>query len=947
MKKVYKLLSVLLCAVMIIGIAPVMLPSGNAVTAADEDKGVVQGANDAVVMYNGGSFRGFLGLLVGGKVNGIGKDGTSNGARFDRIIVVLAVSKDLGTGAFAFAPNGSKVFDNKENIVFTHKCTVTNDNAWTVNSELGVSKYGQKNVLINYYDSESDDDYRRLVFAKVDTCVHYLRCAVTFDYLNVHFGNTNPLIYCQGFDFTVTENVKFTYGGTAVSYKPIVINGNGSSAASSAASTQTITLNGGEYQYISPRSRGRGIDVENKTINIFLGNVHFVGGPATQMARNAVMADDNYVGTTINVEVDGAIFDNAFWLLGATEFNAASAPTVEDSTINLHIKSGTFRKGIKSTVVPSNASYKQYDTTGGLKINITVDSIILNDNIIEVEHSDDADNITSAFYYSPCFESELMWEVEGVDSIWALSEEDCVRTTCGLGASKLVYKNVFDEDQKVEVQRNCGHNYAPYTDLDTWAPHHKCTYCLADDESFALLNDQPVLYVTGTAGDQFNSGLTEQDGVDTIERASELLSGWDCGGTIVNCSTFLKVQDGEVWQNVGGWINLTSKDETCKVQFLGTVNFESHVEFYGLHLAGTGSPKTLFLNYNSFIVHSDCTQEAPLSPGYKLAVVSGARAASSASIEKHATGAHYIDQHIELNALNWDAVMAGTKQASVESEYYASNTDKSVDCAGIVKIYVSGDAKVNNVDLVTLPEIHASVIFDEDKSFNINNNHDSSKIIFDGGVNNVIEVYGNFTETEGDVDGSEEHVYIHAPEAFEQKGLSLREKTADGIIGIRATYGIDRDVDENSVVEFGTLVVSDFYYSNTRYFRGSTYYGGNSTVDALHNGAYVAKSVAYLMNSQGKAAIANYELGANDTKATFRATVEFSDDDIMDYEGVGVNFTPYAVVKNNAGWYTVIGDVDGSAPFVLANDILSDDEASVADKEKAAAVIEYLDALDN
>ena len=79
--------------------------------------------------------------------------------------------------------------------------------------------------------------------------------------------------------------------------------------------------------------------------------------------------------------------------------------------------------------------------------------------------------------------------------------------------------------------------------------------------------------------------------------------------------------------------------------------------------------------------------------------------------------------------------------------------------------------------------------------------------------------------------------------------------------------------------------------------------------------------------------------------AVFRATVKFDDATIIHFDGCHIHFTPYAVVKDAAGWFTVIGDNQSESLYGLASLICDDETAPEADKAKALKVMDYIENL--
>jgi len=193
MKKLNKILAMLLCAVMIVGVMPFVANENNdvhAISAEDNDvQGVVQGPNDGVLIVTGNaSFDNISKAVAGNKVN---SNGNSNGDAFDRIIVLFLYSKSMGADSLAFKTG----LTGNENIVWTHKCTLTNTNyVWELSAkDAAITPTTRSAGLYNGYNALNTN--YKLTF--INAAAKYIRfgCNMEWNYLNVHYVESNKIFF--------------------------------------------------------------------------------------------------------------------------------------------------------------------------------------------------------------------------------------------------------------------------------------------------------------------------------------------------------------------------------------------------------------------------------------------------------------------------------------------------------------------------------------------------------------------------------------------------------------------------------------------------------------------------------------------------------------------------------------------------------------------------------
>ncbi|MBE6640870.1 MAG: hypothetical protein E7619_04710 [Ruminococcaceae bacterium] len=941
MKKLNKILAFVLCAVMLMGLAPVALNSetvvaADAVSSTEEtlETGIIQGENDLVILYDEvfdsanptkHLLVGYLFGLVTGKISNqegletVVFDGTEN---FERVIIVWGQSTTLPHQS-GYIKTYTDAHKGTEKLVWTQKCTVNYpENAYRCYSGTASNPRTQAvfekiedieaGHLYNFYDNETPCE---LTLTSQATMKLTLGCYLEWNYMNFKFDHSNLLVYCQGFDFTVGSNVKFSYAdANAASHRPIVVNGEltGTNTVyvpgeSFQNNQQTVTLNGGQYQYVCLRSRSAQITHTGITFNLHLGAVRFVHDNFC-----ALFGNDTYTGCTMNVYMNGTDFKYDLYLLGGTESGKSSAyagvPGVSGTTLNMYINSAYFNEGggIIGSRVTDGTVNKDYNASG-LTVNMFIKYL---DNVgssgvnavTPEKNSDgnDVSGITSSVYYDNmiCSDDDYAESVyNNFDNKYKLSTEDSTAVYCGNSGTN-TYKYVDGSGTVAsatwEMDASLYHNQLILNTGDsTEDAAVYCRHCLDTMKITPDANGGPTIYVDSVNGHDGNTGYTVNEPKKTLDVASQAVKKWNRGGTVMVCGNSV-FTDSKI-SDAGGELTISSMDNGAgtlyTAQIVNSIVVYTDLAFSNLSFRGTSSIKYFFLNWHNFRADDNCIYNASEgNDSFKLALVSGARGSMPAQIEQNATDKSGIDQKIELNGLDWAYVFAGTKLTNGKingvSKDYGCNPDLSVNCSGNTNIIVSDGANVRIVDLVNNGVV--ARLYTTHSSIKLNTVSDGTIIAANPEADTTV-INGNF----GSVN-SEEHVHVIDNTKLVHNG-EVQTRVVEGNQNEAVRVGFTTSanwVDTNKVVEFGVVMAAVSNKDNIAYISG--------TNDAE---LLVGKSIAYDTEAR------NYLYNGTDDTVTFRGLLEFNEAGYLTAEFAA---RPYAVVDGSetvGGKYTVIGDI--------------------------------------
>lgn len=939
MKNFKKLLALALCAIMVIGIVP-MTAGNSEVKAADEVEAVIQGPNDAVVVYDVDLvLREAFGAFVGNKVltqdkGKCGVGGTTSGAAYDRIIFVMAISDRLGSAAStAFEASTSGYgFTNCENIVITSACYAeytdniylysgtTFDSLMTYNT---AKLFGKADPFTDNLIDKTDSVVFRLIENGNAHVVH-LASDISFEYITLKF-DVNVLFYLSGFDFYVSDTVKFTYAGTTDGYKPIILNGNnGTSRKINPETNQTITLNGGEYQYVTPRTRNVTYKTfENYNITLNLGEVTLVRNSEANVT--ALFSNDYYDNTTMTVNINGTTFKAPVYLVQGGTNSKATAPTVKGCTLNINVTDADFQKGV-AVVGPVSTTGVACDVQS-LAVNMHIVNCTVGDGYtIEGQTEDTAAAITAKVEYT-----------EGAALASSLGSFDTVTT--------------FEGDLCAG-----GHTYVPAVVAD--AACYACVRCNEVDESKTVTFDDetgaPIIYVSYGNGNDANDGLTADTAVQNIYKATEILSAWQMGGYVVYTGTAVQrfsayVAVGginsTVLHDVGGTlyidgnynnINGEAGTQSEITSYSGFVYFESDTVFKNIKLTDVTSQKVFILNYNDLDATENCTMVNPSRYNYTL--IAGTFNSGTDVIAKYATN-KVVDQQVVIDGFSFQTIMAGSKSVQKDANVTDDNPEGlravrfsreySVGCSGVTNIYLGANSKVEAINIrkyhinsvegvleqYSAPDVRitmeAASVPAAGIKFVQNNTHLASTRVYN--YDSTSENYMMFDDDRAliiygdDLSDIATVFTVVDSEAFASLGIAYNEAAS----AARVTFAeVENSLQGDEIAEFGVLFTVPEFSDDVYY----VYETGDQGL--------IAKSLCYDKAEN----VLNY-LYDGENPAYFHGVIKLDDAALSEYL---FDATPYAVVDvaaadgvagSVAAQYCVIGTAvnDCFANIVPAN----------------------------
>lgn len=942
MKNFKRFVALVLCALMLVGIAPIALDLNKdvvAVEASSEIDAVVQGPRDAVIIYDNASItmRDAFGAFVGNKVlcsdgNKYGVGGVANGEAYDRIILVMAVSERLGaksgtTGDTAFE-HGSLFFTDCEKIVITSKCYAEyTDSIYTYTDKTYKS-------LVKYDENPKDDLLTDNLIDKTADVVFTLiengsansarvACDLAFEYITIKFAK-NDLFYLCGYDFYISDTVKFTYATNTNEYRPIVVNGTDGNTTNriynfNSEKTQTVTLNGGEYQYVSLRTRARAKTYDGYNITLNLGAVSLLR--AASPNANAFFSNDVFANTTMTVNIDGTTFETPVYLVHGGSNSNAKNPSVTNCTLNVNVKSADFKKGIGAILQSKDQSAC---TVNSLAVNMHIDSCTVGNGFkIEAETADIADAVTSKIEYTKGASfGELL---VGFDTVTTFEGNLCAE----------------------------GHTYVPMLVEDEC--HYACFYCSTIDATKTVSIDEdteaPIIYVSDASGNDENDGLTAETAVKNIWKAVEILSAWQKGGYVAlkgtgeqNIRHHIKVNnvDSTIFADVGGTLyidgnynNINGEDGTQSIvtSVSGFVYFESDTVMKNIKLKNVTSHKVFILNYNDFTAIDNCSMENV--DRYNYTLMTGSFNNGTEVIGKYAKD-KVVDQTVMLDGFSFQSIMTGTKSIQKDEvngvRVVRFSREYSINCSGLTKLFIGENSKVEAinvrkyhynsttgiVDTYTAPDVkismHAAAVPAAGIKFVQNQTHEASDRVYN--YDSKSPNYMMFDDDRaliiyGDDFSDIASVFtVYDENAFALKAKGFKEGTD---AAMRVTFAeVDGSLQADNVAEFGVLFTLDSNILNITYV---------DTIEGAVNG--VAKSLCY-----DKANKVNNYVYDGEAPAYFHGVIEFGDLDRDTYYSTQFVASPYAVLEvgaaagvtgSVAAEYTVIGGYFGTSFAHVAN----------------------------
>lgn len=902
MKNYKRFVALVLCALMLVGIAPIALDLNTdvvAVEASSEIDAVVQGENDVVFVFDKVSSGAVYGNYISeAMVNAA----TALNPDFDRIILVLAVD-------FTFTKNTGIVQFFKDNVLSSHNFVITQKcqinypeyvQGLQMTAARNFSAYEKeqynKGFILNYFAGDT-----KKVWTFSDSGSTFgLGCSVTIDYVNIEFQVDNPFFYCYGFNLTVGENAVFTYGSTSQLKRPIVMNGAyasdsfyADSADANVKNRQTITLLSGEYQYVVPRFRTANTTqkTSGKSIKIILGDGVKVVKTINSSDPNysAVLAYENFENCNVEYEIGKVEFSSPFYVLGNLQVTEGKANknSVKDCNIKVTIDGATFRNGI-AAIAPVSSISAQYPTVQNLKVDFIVKGIrIAEGETLAIEDSSKNYDITSTITYAPY-----------------------VDTSAFTGY-----------DTKAEATANvCSDSHRVFYAIDNGTPIGYCTNC-HEVISVNMKEGYPVVYVN-VNGDAFNGGLSADTPVAQIYQAFDILSTWNKGGYIqltgnVNeqLAHTISSQYGTKWVNCGDLViidgaygNATSARLTCSS---GQIHIFNDIEMRNITLAAVSNHKAITLNYYDFKAVDNCTMAKDSSYNYSLMLGS---TNGFGTVPDNATD-RVVDQTVEIDGFKFLFISAGSKSFAQSKTEFQFSREYSIRCSGTSNVYIGANSHVDTinarVNYYDDQGVHKTAYTTPDTVFHINKaavDLDNIKFLANttNGADSRPYANGKFTDVGfniycDDVTNMSRMLNIVDDSAMSLKTLGRKTEK----VAVRAGFkDVDGFLNGDNVAEFGVLFATKANAANIAYV---------ATVGGAVNG--VAKSLCY-----DKANDVNEYLYDGIGDVGFYGAVYFEDENGTDlaaeYGDLELVAAPYAVINvakdanatnSVAATYTVIG----------------------------------------
>lgn len=964
MRNFKRFVAFVLCAVMLAGVMPVALYGPTTVvaegegasevpTVENETTGVIQGENDAVVIYNvnttaGGDytenkdFRKFFGFIREKSIRSGSIDSVPIASGFNRIIFVITSDVSFGVTDLAFEYDDTYTMGDNDKIVITSKCYVAyeknvyvyaneNPNSLTAYADADPEKKiiptGENEPVIDF-----KDDVKFSLPTKADGYVR-IACAVTFSFITLEF-KARTFINCFDHDFEITDSVVFTYdiaeGKEERDYYPIVVSGSGSAKYCSPLKEFTVTLNAGEYYYVAIRSRGTRRDRVDKTINLNLGKIIVHGGDGENNVT-AFFGNDTYKDTILNVVINGTTFEGKVYLIGGSQYESKNAPDMSRNELNITVEKATFKEGLTTyktdTVVDYIfGKYANNAKNYALKVNFIVKDITVpQGKTMELE--------ADSFAYNDLIRSTLQFNnnTEGLEGKLAIFTGYDVKVGCESGCTY----DSFHESKPALVCSVCGGHY--------------------DAER---KEGKPVIYVA-SSGDDANMALLSSQPVKGIEVAFEQLAKWKQGGYIVITNGSSSIYgtnatiSGSAVSNValadcGGTVVIDGKYSTktnaTLTSYATLVRFNSDVELRNIELPAVNNPKVFALNYHSFIATENCSNAGT---HYNYTIITGAcfgsnptgsyfRADRDAVKGTSNTPKNY-DQIVSIDGFKIQNLLVGTKTAPLTdvTEYtYSCNFDQYA--GGTTKIYLGENARVDSVNMRTLyyngttvgnstyygPTaylyIDSAVIAGRAIKF-VKTDASSAPATRERDTDEASNENRNMFLTsdliiytdECNLATMQEHVQIVNSSIFGDTVSYQHKDFEDGNVGVRVSYTTGDDfagwTDENGLVEFGILMTAQGNEANLGYI----------SEDHVN---YVGKSVNYYGEDNANDKIRLYEYAgpeADVKSVTFRASLKYVKGDGVtpdtDHNEMYFVARPYAVITAAKD-----ADIDGSVAVSYA-----------------------------
>ncbi len=837
-----KFLAILLSAILLV----TMVPFAFASSADSAAEGIVQGANDAVVIMHGNMGSGFATFYNHFTNNKIDNAGSA----YDRIIFVFA--NDYTYKLTASGHLGQSGITGTESFVFTSKCTVTDPDKTFEATNGVISPYTGSAGLHNYFDNEDASQNAQFAAGDANDGARFLifHCKTEWDYLTFKQLGKNFLFYLCYHDTTFGAHYKNVPAGNGTSFTqyPCIVNGRANPNATAEATfsgTQTINVLGASWAYVL--TGGRDANVINEgTINLNLKNATFkaevnvnTGSPNSVV----MMGRDQYTANArINVTVEGCNFKQ-FALFSATTTGGTLRTNAGSLSVTLN-GFNSFDRGIE------NLRYNQ----DFADVFIGTPSLTL--------------NINGPIYLG------VGKTIDGLDN-----------TTLN---STVNYNGVYASAASL-------HNFDNMTDN-------------ADYSGYSTDENGAIVYVnTNIPQAECGMGKTAAEPVRTIDQAFSALSGIGTGGTIILAKE-VWTPDAEL-PELNGNVIITSDVSDSLLILLGVLEFHNNVTFKNVNFGKTGSNKVFFMNDNDLTFENCGFYENAGGTALGNAPVKGAHSTESTLVVataprvKPANDAikdnRVIDQTITVSG-NADGftllrIAAGYKASQDQATTYIAE-DTSSGCTGEVNVIVGENAAVKMIDAVS-----------ENNSYDVNITLPGEQLgdvelrsTNDAGTASTVIYTTKAATVQNWLKADMDYALMGA------SGYSLRAKNTAGKFAMRAGYTAPA-ANLDAAVEYGVLVKRSANPNALTWFDNG-YAPGITALPAAqtyNNG--VGKSVVYLnpiLDNADKttlAADARYLFTCPVVFSTLNATTAAYQYDFLPYAVYGIQ------VDGAAGYYYAYG----------------------------------------
>ena len=840
-----KFLAILLSAILLV----TMVPFAFASSADSAAEGIVQGANDAVVIMHGNMGSGFAVFYNHFTNNMIDNAGSA----YDRIIFVFA--NDYTYSLTASGHLGQSGITGTESFVFTSKCTVTDPDK-TFDATNGViSPYTGSAGLHNYFDNADASQNAQFAAGNTGDDARFLifHCKTEWDYLTFKALGANFLFYLCYNDTTFGAHFVNVPAGDGASYTqyPCIVNGRANPNNTKEATfsgTQTINILASSWAYIAPSSRDAKANM-NGTINVNLKNATFKAqtNVSTGAPNSTVMMARDVFGASarINVTAEGCTFKQ-FALFGTNGNNGNQFSSITNAgQLAVTLKGyNYFERGIE------NLRYSK--------------------------------NFDDVFTGTP----SLTLNINGPVSMGVGKTIDGLDNTTL--TSTVTYNGIYADAHSM-LNFDVMNDTADYTGYST-------------DENGA------IVYVnTDIPAVSCGFGKTPAEPVRTLDQAFRALEGIGTGGTVELAQGCWFPE--AVLPTLAGDVIITSDYQDNLLVLLGVLQFHNNVTFKDVNFGKTGSIKVIFMhdhdltfdncgfyeNAGGLVVGTPPVKGSPSSES-TLAVSTAPRITATNDANKDGRDIHQ-DITVTGNADGFTLlrIAAGYKGNQHLADTYIAE-DTSSGCTGEINITVGENASVKIIDAVSennFYDVNITLPAEQLGDLELRSTNDA------GTASTVI--YTTKAATVQDwLKADMDYALMGA------SGYSLRAKNTAGKFAMRAGYTAPA-ANLDAAVEYGVLVKRNANPNALTWFDNG-YAPGITALPAAqtyNNG--VGKSVVYLnpiLDNADKTTL------AADGRYLFTCPVVFStlNSTTAAYQ---YDFLPYAVygiqVDGAAGYYYAYG----------------------------------------